>query len=256
MKVRLISHTPNPEKILAIAGSVCYSDESADKLLDNMMSSDVDKYCKMLVNLPHKSLLEHISFTFLIDGVSRSYSHQQVRHRMASYSQRSQRYVNEDNCNMIYPDEILNSQNLNDIFKDSNLYALESYNNLKDILIIKFIEQGFKEKDSIKKAQEIAREVLPNATETIILVTMNGNSLRNFFSERMCMRAQAHIREVAQSMYVECVLISPTIFSNMGPKCKELLYCPENHLQDPLCKNTMVTKNTVRDLINKFLDKK
>lgn len=174
----------------------------------------------------HESVLEHAVFTFEVKGVSRALTHQLVRHRIASYSQQSQRYVNMDEFEYVTPDWIeqswfddsegvgngnWGSGRLKDLY-DSEMERLASLYSL-------MVESGVPEED--------ARYILPNACTTNIIVTMNARELRHFFSLRCCERAQWEIRELANRMLKICKEVSPIIFEDAGPRCEQLGYCPE-----------------------------
>lgn len=103
MKVTLIAHTPEPEKVIAAAAKLCYSASDINTLMNGLTPEKVESFLEMLTNMGHESPIEHISFTFGIEGISRACSHQLVRHRLASYSQKSQRYVNEDGFEYVVP---------------------------------------------------------------------------------------------------------------------------------------------------------
>ncbi|MBQ8296420.1 MAG: FAD-dependent thymidylate synthase [Ruminococcus sp.] len=227
MNVTLISHTPSPEKLVAAAARLCYSDSGAADIMDNMTDEKAAGFVDMLASIGHESPMEHAVFTFAIEGISRACSHQLVRHRIASYSQKSQRYVNENGFEYIIPPEIEAVPEAKAEFEKQMKAVTESYEKIADILTehhtSEFIAQGISEKEAVakarKKANEDARFVLPNACETKIVVTMNVRSLFNFFKHRCCNRAQWEIRELAIEMYKLCYKAAPTIFKNAGPPC-------------------------------------
>jgi len=181
----------------------------------------------MLSDLGHESPIEHISFTFGIEGVSRSLLAQITRHRIASFSVQSQRYVKKDNFIYITPPAISENREINNIYEKSILDSFEQYNKIADMLSEKyyneFINSGVSEKQARSKAEkkaiEDARFVLPNACETKMVVTMNARSLLNFFRLRCCNRAQWEIRAVAIEMLKLCYKTAPSIFSAAGPAC-------------------------------------
>ena len=157
--VILIAHTPEAEKVVAMAAKICYAkDVSIKKLQKKINDNDVSAFITKLLESGHESPFEHISFTFGIEGISRACSHQLVRHRMASFSQRSQRYCFEDGFNYIEPEDINENENEDKIFRDFMRHSKEVYS--------KLIDKGVKPED--------ARMVLPNACETKIIVTMNA----------------------------------------------------------------------------------
>lgn len=203
MKVTLLTHTPEPEKIIACAAKLCYSDSDIDSLLEGLTTDKIDKFIKKLTDLGHQSPLEHCTFTFGIEGVSRALSHQLVRHRIASYSQKSQRYVKEGQFEYITPPSMT---------KDSMVhYAYDSYMVLVQGLYDELIKKGVPVED--------ARFVLPNACETKLVMTMNIRSLLHFFEERCCNRAQWEIRAVANEMLRICKEMAPNLFAYAGASC-------------------------------------
>lgn len=237
LKVDLITHTPEPEKVIAAAAKLCYSTSDIKELMDNLKEDKVKEFINMLSGLGHESPFEHISFTFGIEGVSRSLTHQLVRHRIASYSQKSQRYVTERNFDYIVPPHIKEIPEANKIFEENMKVQQEAYDKLTEYLFKEHYEtllnKGKIEKEAKrlaqKKAIEDARYVLPNACETKIIVTMNARTLFNFFNLRCCNRAQWEIREMATQMLKLVRSIAPTVFQYSGPRC---LYgqCPEGEM--------------------------
>ncbi|NLM51179.1 MAG: FAD-dependent thymidylate synthase [Clostridiaceae bacterium] len=227
LKVKLIEHTPNPEKLVAAAARLCYSQDDLDEIFSDLSDENTQKFLEMLISMGHESPIEHISFTFAISGVSRSLLAQITRHRIASFSVRSQRYVSEDNFEYITPPEIEADKEALEIFKASMDKSLQDYKKLSDILYKKhyekYLSDGFSEKEASmkaeKKAIEDARYVLPNACETKMALTMNARSLLNFFKLRCCMRAQWEIRALAIEMLKEVKKVAPTIFKFAGPSC-------------------------------------
>ena len=207
--VILIAHTPEAEKVVAMAAKICYAkDVSIKKLQKKINDNDVSAFITKLLESGHESPFEHISFTFGIEGISRACSHQLVRHRMASFSQRSQRYCFEDGFNYIEPEDI--NENEDKIFRDFMRHSKEVYS--------KLVDKGVKPED--------ARMVLPNACETKIIVTMNARELLHFFKLRCCKRAQKEIREVAFMMKNICRKVAPNVFQYAGPNCLKG-YCTE-----------------------------
>ncbi|MBR3023467.1 MAG: FAD-dependent thymidylate synthase [Oscillospiraceae bacterium] len=237
MKVTLITHTPDPEKTIATAAKLCYSPCDIDTISDDLTPEKIESFVTMLASIGHESVMEHVSFTFGIEGISRACSHQLVRHRIASYSQKSQRYVNEDGFEFITPPEIAADADAKAEFDRSMAALTESYSKIASILTEKhtktFMEQGMEEKEArskaVKKANEDARFVLPNACETKIVVTMNVRSLFNFFRHRCCSRAQWEIKAVADEMLKLCREVAPNVFKNAGPSCLAGK-CPEGKM--------------------------
>lgn len=227
MKVELIAHTPNPEELIAQAAKLCYSEVGVDQIKEKMDEAGTKKFLEMLMSFSHASPLEHASFTFAVEGVSRTFSHQLVRHRIASYSQQSQRYVRLDNFEYIIPPKIAENEEAKKIFIESMEKDTESYQKLTEILIEekakKLIEKGMDEEKARKRVEkesiEDARYVFPNACETKVVFTMNVRSLLHFFELRTCTRAQWEIREVAIEMLRLCKEVAPTLFKDSGPSC-------------------------------------
>lgn len=210
-KVKLLTHTPEPEKYIAAAAKLCYSTSDIKGIMEDLTKEKIDSFVAMLGSVGHGSPFEHVSFTFGIEGVSRSLTHQLVRHRIgASYSQKSQRYVTEGQFEYVIPPSIENNLKAKELF----IKAMEEDQKIYDELVAILME----DRDQ-KKAIEDARFVLPNACETKIVVTMNARALFHFFELRCCTRAQWEIRELANQM-LECVKeVAPVIFKNCGPSC-------------------------------------
>ena len=207
--VILIAHTTEAEKVVAMAAKICYAKNvSIKKLQKKINDDDVSTFITKLLESGHESPFEHVSFTFGIEGISRACSHQLVRHRMASFSQRSQRYCFEDGFNYIEPDDMNDEEDK--FFRDFMRHSKEVYS--------KLVDKGVKPED--------ARMVLPNACETKIIVTMNARELLHFFKLRCCKRAQKEIREVAFMMKNICRGVAPNIFQYAGPNCLKG-YCTE-----------------------------
>ena len=224
LKVVLLKHTPDPEAVVAMAAKLCYSAANIDELKKNIEAKDQKRFIEKLVKMGHLSPIEHISFTFGIEGISRACSHQLVRHRLASYSQQSQRYVSEkgqgsggegQTFEYVIPPSIAEDKETKDVFEKFMSEAQKAY----DLLIKKLNEKGI----TGEAANQDARFVLPNAAETKIVVTMNARELLHFFNVRCCERAQWEIREAAFQMLQEARKAAPVIFSKAGPGC---LYAP------------------------------
>lgn len=227
-KVTLLTHTPEPEKYIAAAAKLCYSSSDIEGLLKNLTKESIDSFVDMLGSVGHESPFEHVSFTFGIEGVSRTLTHQLVRHRIgASYSQKSQRYVTEGQFEYAMPPSIENNPEAKEIFIKAMEEDQQRYDDIVIILTKQHMEtlqqEGQDDKtakrNATKMAIEDARFVLPNACETKIVVTMNARALFNFFTLRCCTRAQWEIRELANQM-LGCVKeIAPIVFKNCGPSC-------------------------------------
>ncbi len=237
MKVTLLTHTPDPEKIIAAAAKLCYSESGVENILEGLDEEKTEKFLNMLMSLGHQSPIEHVSFTFGIEGVSRALLAQITRHRIASYSVKSQRYVKEGMFEYITPPEIENNPAAKELFIKTMEADQKAYDELTDILFEKhyadMIASGMDEKAAKKAAEkqaiEDARFVLPNACETKMVVTMNARSLMNFFHHRCCTRAQWEIRDLADSMLELVKEVAPTLFKKAGPSCVAGA-CPEGKM--------------------------
>lgn len=227
MTVRLIAHTPEPEKVVAAAAKLCYSDAHITDLLDGLDEEKTARFLTMLSDLGHASPIEHASFTFGIEGVSRTLLAQITRHRIASFSVQSQRYVRLDDFRYVIPPEIeaipeAKAAFIESMNEDARRY-LDLVQKLEDGHTARLMAEGLPEKQArakaSKQANEDARFVLPNACTTKILMTMNARSLMNFFHHRCCNRAQWEIRELAERMLVLCLEVAPHLFKNAGPSC-------------------------------------
>ncbi|MFQ8631862.1 MAG: FAD-dependent thymidylate synthase, partial [Intestinibacter bartlettii] len=197
----------------------------------------INKFLNMLVSMGHESPIEHVTFTFGIEGISRSCSHQIVRHRIASFSQQSQRYVKLDQFEYIIPPEIERNEEAKKIFIESMNKCQEDYDKLVEILFAKHYQELLDKCVSEKKAKsqaekmsiEDARYVFPNACETKMVFTINARSLYNFFHHRCCERAQWEIRELATEMLRLVREVAPILFNNVGPNCLNGA-CPEGKM--------------------------
>ena len=252
MKVELLRYTPDGEKLVASAAKLCYSAVGIDKIEENLSEKNTDKFLEMLVDLGHESTIEHVNFTFGVEGVSRTLTHQLVRHRIGSYSQQSQRYVKLEQFEYIIPPSIATDEEANKLFVEAMENDQEYYNRITDILFEKhfkeYLAQGMKEREaknkSEKQAIEDARYVFPNACETKIVFTMNARSLLNFFRLRTCNRAQWEIRELAIEMLRKVKGVYPTLFKNAGPACLKGP-CPEGTMT---CGKMVKVRECFRDL--------
>ncbi|MBI4849950.1 MAG: FAD-dependent thymidylate synthase [Nitrospirae bacterium] len=219
LKVILLRHTPDPEETVAMAAKLCYSPSDIESLKDKIGTKDQKAFVEKLVKMGHMSPIEHAVFTFAIEGISRACSHQLVRHRLASYSQQSQRYVSEEaGFDYIIPPVIKGNKELKNAFVSFMEDAQRAYNEM----VRKLNELGIKG----ESANQDARFLLPNAAETKIMVTMNARELIHFFRQRCCNRAQWEIRKMAEEMLKLVKKAAPTLFYKAGPGC---LYtpCPE-----------------------------
>ncbi|MCI9625264.1 MAG: FAD-dependent thymidylate synthase [Clostridia bacterium] len=237
MRVELLAHTPNPEQVVAAAAKLCYSSSGVKNIMEGLDAEKTEKFLKHLTSLGHGSPLEHMSFTFGIEGVSRSFLAQITRHRIASYSVKSQRYVKEGQFEFVVPPEIAADKKANEIFLNAMRQDMEQYNALTDILKAKhtetFLQQGMEQKEAERKAEkkaiEDARYVLPNSCETKMVATFNARSLLNFFAHRCCERAQWEIRDCAVQMLKLVKEVAPTVFATAGPPCLNGP-CPEGKM--------------------------
>lgn len=200
MIVRLLAHTPDADRICAAAAHSCYSEDSAADLLETV---DPAKMLRHVIGMGHHSVIEHAVFTFSVEGVSRALTHQLVRHRIASFSQQSQRYVRLSEPTYVVPETVKRDPEAMKVYEETMDGIWDSYS--------KLIGMGIPAED--------ARYVLPNGCTTNITITMNARELLHFFSMRCCNRAQWEIREMADEMLRLCKGVSPVIFSDAGPAC-------------------------------------
>ncbi len=250
IKVTLLTHTPNPEQTVAMAAKLCYSPSGIEDIRDGLDEEKTASFLNMLSDLGHASPTEHASFTFGIEGISRACSHQLVRHRIASYSQQSQRYVDGTKFDFVTPPEIMNNEKALAAYNKVLDLQANAYEEIRNALVAGYINENtggkysgtdqeimnsFKAENKkqysmfVKKANEDARFILPNASTTKIVCTFNTRSLQNFFAHRCCNRAQWEIREVAEQMLLQCLEVAPNLFKNCGPSC---LFgpCPEGNM--------------------------
>jgi len=219
LKVILLKHTPEPEAVVAMAARLCYSPSDIEALKAKVGRKDQKAFVERLMKMGHMSPVEHVSFTFAVEGISRACSHQLVRHRLASFSQQSQRYVSEqEGFDYVVPPSI----KADPAAKKAFLAAMKTCQAAYDDLRGRLNALGLKG----EAANQDARFVLPNAAETKIMVTMNARELLHFFRVRCCNRAQWEIRALAERMLRLARKVSPVIFAKAGPGC---LYapCPE-----------------------------
>ncbi len=237
MKVTLLSYTPEPEKVVAAAAKLCYSNAKIDDLLAGLTPEKSREFVEMLATMGHESPTEHVSFTFAIEGVSRSLLAQITRHRIASYSVQSQRYVRLEDFEFVMPTEIENDPAARQAFEEAMQAEAENYQRiaalLKEAHTQKLMQQGMDEKTALRKAEKMAiedaRAVLPNACATKMIVTMNTRSLNNFFRHRCCTRAQSEIRALADEMLRLVTAVAPSLFVRSGPPCAAGA-CPEGKM--------------------------
>lgn len=221
MKVELISYSNLGEQVCGIGARTCTSDKIPTK------EDDTSKALKSAISSGHESVLEHFTMTFAVSGVSRALTHQLVRHRLASYSQQSQRYVNMDEFEYVTPasmdDRVIAEY---DFFNNRNVYVTirEKYAD-----IMEYLRKCYKDMVDAGIPEEDARYILPNACCTNIVITVNARELRHMAEERMCAKAQAEICQLVKEMVRQAKEVAPTIFADAGPKCEKTHICYERN---------------------------
>ncbi len=214
MHVELLYHTPDPERAIAAAARLCYAPVGAAELMETMSEERMHSVLSTIMASGHFSTLEHVSYTFAIDGVSRALTHQLVRHRLASFNQQSQRYVKfKEGVSVVKPESVLANEEANAVFDEAIEAATSAYKKLLDAGV----------------PAEDARYLLPNAAESKIVVTMNVRELLHFFSLRCCNRAQWEIRELAHRMLELARPTAPFVFADAGAPCVRGA-CPEGKM--------------------------
>ncbi|MBR2835248.1 MAG: FAD-dependent thymidylate synthase [Coriobacteriales bacterium] len=214
MEVTLLYHTPDPERAVATAARLCYAPVGGKELMEGLTQEKIEKVLSTIMRSGHFSTLEHASYTFSIEGVSRALTHQLVRHRVASYNQQSQRYVKfKEAPSIIKPETIAENPEFSELFDETVDAIWQAYD--------KLVQAGIPAED--------ARYLLPNACETKIVVTMNIRELLHFFEVRCCNRAQWEIRELAWKMLELVRPTAPFIFRQAGPGCVKA-GCPEGKM--------------------------
>lgn len=211
LHVELLAHTPDPEVQVARAARLCYYGKDIGSLKEAMTPEKSAELVRKLVNMGHFSPIEHVTFTFGIEGVSRALTHQLVRHRIGSFSQQSQRYVDGGKFGYVIPPSIEAKPEMKEKFTAFMQQCEDFYRELADAGIEK----------------EDARFVLPNACDTKIICTFNVRSLHNIFQHRCCNRAQWEIRALAWEMLRLCKEVAPVLFENAGPDCYTTGVCHE-----------------------------
>lgn len=213
MSVILLDGTENPERKIAYCARLCYSNRKIQSIKDNLSNDEINRMVNMILNNKHYSILEHVVFTFGIEGISRVASHQLVRHRMASYSHQSLRYTKVKNPVWKFPDKL--SDEYRKVIKNEYEKSLETYNNL--------IEHGVNKED--------ARYILPNGVTSNLIITINTRSLFNTFKTRLCKRSQDEIRNIVTEMYNILHELYPNIFNMKvcGPPCISEGKCKESN---------------------------
>lgn len=240
MKVTLIAHTPDPEKVVAAAAKLCYSKSSIADLMDGLSDENVASFLDRLSSYGHQTPAEHASFTFGIEGVSRSFLAQMTRHRIASFSVQSQRYVDMSEADMVVPPAIAQDGEASEAFSQAIKSAKYAYDHLHHVLEdihtyeLMLGDSNMTEKHARAKASKMANEdarfVLPEACQTRMIVTMNARELNNFFKLRCCTRAAWEIRQVAEEMLKLVYPIAPHLFKDAGPGCLAGKGCTEGSM--------------------------
>lgn len=229
MRVQLLTHTPDPEQVVAAAARLCYSEAGINQLLAQA-PEQAPKLLRKILDLGHLSVLEHASFTFGIEGISRACSHQLVRHRIASYSQQSQRYVSHQApFDAVLPASIASQPAMAARFQAHLATTHELYRDL--------LAAGIPAED--------ARFVLPNAAATKLVMTMNARELHHFFTLRCCRRAQWEIRAMANEMLRLSRRAAPLLFAEAGPGCLRGA-CPEGPMS---CGQAAAVRNEYREMV-------
>ena len=219
LKVELLRHTYKPEELVSMGAKLCYTNMDLNSLQDKISTKDQSSFIKKLNALGHNSVQEHASFTFAISGISRVCLAQLTRHRLASFSVQSQRYVSfGDGFNFIIPPKIAA---LGDEAKQEYIDQMNTMH--------KWYKQWQDKLEKGEQGNEDARFVLPGACETRLILTMNARELKHFFSLRMCNRAQWEIRDLAAQMFLICLNIAPVLFENAGAGCIRGA-CPEGSM--------------------------
>ncbi len=211
IEVKLLSYPSEAEFISKVGAAICYLGKQKFSEIEEITKNKPDSYLQEIIKSRHLSIIEHNVYVFYISGISRVASHQLVRKRIASFSQQSQRYVNASNFEFVTPNEIEGSQ-----FAEE--YKQTAKNNFN--LYQKMVNSGI--------SKETARYVLPNATTTQLILSINAHALIDFFVQRCCNRSQGETQEIAMKMLEEVKLVSPTIFKEAGAFCDFYGYCPEN----------------------------
>lgn len=212
MNVTLLSHTPESDRLCAAAAFTSWKQKTTVQLFSELNETEAMDFLRMVIGFGHESVMEHANFTFAVSGISRACSHQLVRHRIASFTQQSQRYIKFKNeeIEFVTPPSISS----NPIFKENYELIMRQLARMYELLISKGIPP------------EDARFVLPNASATNIVVTMNARELNHFFRLRCCERTQWELRNVADEMLKQALKIAPVLFGRAGPGCV-IGRCPE-----------------------------
>ena len=239
LHVELISHTPLPEQICALGAKLCYAKADVNALRERVSSQDQSAFLERIMQSGHMSVLEHASFTFGVEGVSRVLLAQLTRHRLASFSVQSQRYVSyEKGFGYIVPPQIAA---LGEEAREEYAAQMQQMHEWYVAWQEKLGKKG-------EGSNEDARFVLPGACETRLMVTMNVRELRHFFEMRMCNRAQWEIRAMAEEMHRLCMEVAPALFADAGPRCLRGP-CPEG---EKCCGNQQATRQTRQEMLERL----
>jgi len=224
-RVRLIRYTDAPGEIIASAARLCYAKDT--ETIFSREPGRTEEFVRVLRDMGHMSPVEHAVFTFYIEGVSRAMTHQLVRHRLASYSQRSQRYVRHDGFDYVIPPQLRGKK-----VKEGNIEvdAEKYFRKTMEYLAMRYARLNEAMGNKGESSNEDARYVLPNACETKIMMTMNARELLHFLGERLCLRAHWEIRGVADQMLILAREVCPSVFEGAGPKCVRIGKCPEENM--------------------------
>ncbi len=228
LKVKLLSYTPQPEKLCGVAARSCISRKTPSELMD-LPEEKLNEALSKALSKGHHSVIEHANFTFSLEGISRACTHQLVRHRIASYSQQSQRHVELSELNYVKPPSILKNNEALKIFEEC----------------LKAIDETYRTLIKMNIPLEDARYILPNAASTNIVVTMNARELLHFFELRCCLHAQWEIRKVAWEMLKKVKKVAPKIFEKAGPPCISKGECPEKDFSCPFFKRFIVKNKNI-----------
>lgn len=208
MNVTLIRHTLTPEELVALGAKLCYSKTNLLDLQQQVAKSDQEGFCRKIIGMGHESVLEHASFTFGVEDVSRVLLAQLTRHRLASFSVQSQRYCGAD-MELVIP----GSMCIPELVEDT-------------VAVRRAVEELYRKAIWFGVPEEDARYLTLQAGTTRLMVTMNVRELRRFFELRCCNRAQWEIRALADEMLRICKEVAPALFSDAGPGCVRG-HCPE-----------------------------
>lgn len=250
--VKLLAHTPNPELVITSAAKLCYANMTPTEIMNKQSENDVEKFINNIMKIGHESILEHVTFTFAIEDISRVTETQLVRHRTGSFSVQSGRYVKR-NAHFYIPDDILECAPAKEMYENIIKESKDTYETLTEILQIYYYSKdnnlNFDEvleetmffthnetkeftskiKKYEKKALENARLALPQSLRTHMVMTIDLRNLMHLISKRRCKRAQYEIQMVANQM-LECIKdIIPNVYKYIGADC-ETSHCKEGKM--------------------------